>query len=152
MIDQSHFCCFVATNNAPANAPNTIPKSVPVNSPNIVAPPSAAADTALDGRYASEGYAQRAQGYDWVMVTVRGQADNKLAIDINSRSDIKKPTCRFSGEAVKTAENRYEIGDKGSRLIFVFSPNSLSIDSADPVALHYPCSGGASLADVYHKL
>ena len=115
-------------------------------------PPSAAADTALDGRYASEGYAQRAQGYDWVMVTVRGQAGNKLAIDINSRSDIKKPTCRFSGEAVKTAENRYEIGDKGSKLIFVFSPNSLSIDSADPVALHYPCSGGASLADVYHKL
>ncbi len=54
-------------------------------------PPSVAADTALDGRYASEGYAQRAQGYDWVMVTVRGQADNKLAIDINSRSDIKKP-------------------------------------------------------------
>ncbi|EID65980.1 hypothetical protein ECW26_35410 [Escherichia coli W26] len=33
----------MATNNAPANAPNTIPKSVPVNSPNTVAPPSATA-------------------------------------------------------------------------------------------------------------
>ena len=114
-------------------------------------PPPTAGNTP-DGRYVSAGYAQRAQGYDWVMVTVSSQAGNRIAIDINARSDIKKPTCRFSGEAVKTAENRYEINSNGSKLMFVFKPNSLSIDSADPVMLHYYCSGGASLADVYHKL
>ena len=41
-------------------------------------PPPTAGNTP-DGRYVSAGYAQRAQGYDWVMVTVSSQAGNRIA-------------------------------------------------------------------------
>lgn len=40
-------------------------------------PPPTAGNTP-DGRYVSAGYAQRAQGYDWVMVTVSSQAGNRI--------------------------------------------------------------------------
>lgn len=110
------------------------------------------ANRTLSGQYVSEGYAQRAKGNDWVMVTVAEDSANSLSVKVTSREDIKKPTCSFSGEAVKTAENRYEVKDDGSVLVFSFTPDSVSISSTDPVALHYHCSGGASLADTYKKL
>ena len=87
-----------------------------------------------------------------LMVTVAEDSANSLSVKVTSREDIKKPTCSFSGEAVKTAENRYEVKDDGSVLVFSFTPDSVSISSTDPVALHYHCSGGASLADTYKKL
>ena len=114
-------------------------------------PPASAAET-LSGRYVSEGYAQRAQGYDWVMVTVAEKSANTLNIDISARSDIKKPSGSFSGEAVKAAPNRYEVNDDGAILVFSFSGNRLNISSDSQVALHYHCSGGGSLADTYQKL
>ena len=110
------------------------------------------ANRTLSGQYASEGYAQRANREDWVMVTVSEKSANSLSVKVSSREDIKKPTCSFSGEAFKTAENRYEVKDDGSVLVFSFTPDSVSISSTDPVALHYHCSGGASLADTYKKL
>ena len=110
------------------------------------------ANRTLRGQYASEGYAQRAKGEDLVMVTISEKSANSLSVKVSSREDIKKPTCSFSGEAFKTAENRYEVKDDGSVLVFSFTPDSVSISSTDPVALHYHCSGGASLADTYKKL
>lgn len=106
----------------------------------------------FSGQYVSEGYAERAKGNDWVMVSVAEKGADALTIQITSREDIKKPTCSFSGEALKKGENRYEINDDGSVLVFNFTPTSVSISSTDPVALHYHCSGGASLADTYNKL
>ncbi|MDH3000799.1 hypothetical protein A1D23_01930 [Chelonobacter oris] len=113
---------------------------------------NAAATTALGGQYVSEGYAERAEGNDWVMVSVADKGKDKLAIKITSRDDIKKPTCSFSGEAVKKSDYRYEVNDDGSVLVFKFDKNRVSISSSNPIALHYYCSGGASLADTYTKL
>src|SRR5690606_41828417 len=67
--------------------------------------PNAAVTSAVQpvvGDYASDGYAKRAQGYDWVGVMIKADgADNGEQIDIKvrARSDVKKPTCHFDGKA-----------------------------------------------------
>ena len=50
--------------------------------------------TGIFGNYVDAGYAQRADGFDWVAVRVR-QGDNEtIDVSVRSRADKKRPTCR----------------------------------------------------------
>ena len=104
-------------------------------------------------RYVSDGYAQQAQGQDWVMVTLSPSAtQDTLTLSVQSRSDIKKPTCQFEGSAKLVAAGHYLV-QVGSAHIDVYPSNeSVRIDSQDGANLNYYCSGGASLVGTYSRL
>ncbi len=109
------------------------------------------------GDYASEGYAKRIQGDDWLGVMVRAQGDKQVAIQIRARSDIKKPTCQFDGVATLMGQDdahgiifQSKIDD--SAVFFQFKNDKLTIDSQDKYALNYFCSGGGTLVGDYQKL
>lgn len=125
--------------------------------------PNAAVTPAVQtvvGDYASDGYAKRAQGYDWVGVMIRADdADNGEQIDIKvrARSDVKKPTCHFDGKATLMGQDEahgviFQAKVNDSTAFFQFKDDILTIDSQDKYALNYFCSGGASLVGDYQKL
>lgn len=125
--------------------------------------PNAAVTPAVQtvvGDYASEDYAKRAQGYDWVGVMIRADdADNGEQIDIKvrARSDVKKPTCHFDGKATLMGQDEahgviFQSKVNDSTAFFQFKDDILTIDSQDKYALNYFCSGGASLVGEYQKL
>ena len=112
---------------------------------------------AVVGDYASEGYAKRAQGYDWVGVIVRPSGSQEIDLTVRSRNDIKKPTCSFNGKATLMGQDdahgvifQSKIND--STAFFQFKDDKLTIDSEDKYALNYFCSGGGSLVGNYEKL
>ena len=112
---------------------------------------------AVVGDYASEGYAKRVQGYDWVGVMVRPSGSQEIDITVSSRSDIKKPTCTFNGKATLMGQDdahgvifQSKIND--STAFFQFKDDKLTIDSQDKYELNYFCSGGVSLVGNYEKL
>ncbi len=112
---------------------------------------------AIVGDYASEGYAKRAQGDDWVGVTVKAEGEEKIAIKVRARSDIKKPTCHFDGQATLMGQDKahgiiFQSKVNDSTAFFQFKDNTLSIDSQNKYALNYFCSGGGSLVGEYKKL
>ena len=104
-------------------------------------------------RYVSDGYAQQAQGQDWVMVTLSPSAtQDTLTLSLQSRSDIKKPTCQFEGSAKQVAARHYQV-QVGSAHMDVYPSNeSVRISSQDGANLNYYCSGGASLVGTYSRL
>lgn len=122
--------------------------------------PNAAVTLAVQtvvGDYASDGYVKRAQGYDWVGVTVQAEGDDKIAIKVRARSDIKKPTCHFDGKATLMGQDEahgviFQSKVNDSTAFFQFKDDILTIDSQDKYALNYFCSGGASLVGEYQKL
>lgn len=106
--------------------------------------------------YATADYDKRAQGYDWVGVMVRADGD-QIDIKVRSRSDIKKPTCHFDGNATLIGKDTahgtiFQAKVNGSTAFFQFKNDKLIIDSPDKYALNYFCSGGGSLAGEYKKL
>lgn len=129
---------------------------------------------AVVGDYASAGYAKRDQGYDWVGVRIKAQdneagnetdsktnatnATNKtINIKVRARSDIKEPTCQFDGQATLMGQDEahgiiFQSQVNDSTAFFQFKDDVLTIDSKDPYALNYFCSGGGSLAGKYQKL
>lgn len=135
--------------------------SVPSNTANQVAssnsPTLAPVMQAVVGDYADEGYADRAQGYDWVGVMVRAAGDKQIDIKIRARSDLKKPTCQFDGKAVLMGQDEthgimFQINANNTQIFFQFKENTLTIDGQESGALSYFCSGGGSLAGTYQKL
>ncbi len=109
------------------------------------------------GYYASEGYAKRAQGYDWVAVKVSLDGTNAINIKVRARSDVKKPTCKYDGKASLMIQDaahgiifQSEVND--SMAFFQFKDDTLTIDSQDSYALNYFCSGGGSIVGEYQKL
>ncbi|MGL4779810.1 MAG: hypothetical protein ACRCXN_03135 [Bacteroidales bacterium] len=107
------------------------------------------------GSYASPEYAQRGEGYDWVGVILSQVNDSTAKVLVRSRSDIKKPTCTFEGEATILGPDTLVSSYEGNNIILVFRNDSLWIDAQDPQNanfLYYFCSGGASLGGVYTKI
>ena len=109
------------------------------------------------GDYASEGYAKRMQGDDWLGVMVRAQGDKQVAIQIRARSDIKKPTCQFDATATFMGQDDahgiiFQSKVDDSAVFFQFKNDNLTIDSQDKYALNYFCSGGGTLVGDYQKL
>jgi hypothetical protein len=110
----------------------------------------------LSGNYVTSDYKKRNEGYDWVSVKVNELTDSILQISVRSRADIKKPTCTFDAKAFITpVKNTFKASVEGYNVFFVFNADSLLISGEteqDNQMLGYFCSGGASLAGVYHKI
>lgn len=112
---------------------------------------------AVVGDYASEGYEKRAQGYDWVGVMIRANGNEQIDIKVRARSDIKKPTCSFNGQATLMGQDNahgiiFQSKINDSMAFFRFKDHTLTINSQDKYALNYFCSGGGSLVGNYEKL
>lgn len=112
---------------------------------------------AVVGDYASEGYAKRTQGYDWVGVAVQADGNEQIAIKVRARSDVKKPTCQFDAKATLMGQDDahgviFQSKVNDSTAFFQFKDNVLTIDSQDKYALNYFCSGGGSIIGEYQKL
>ncbi|MGP5063873.1 hypothetical protein ACTXIZ_06790 [Psychrobacter celer] len=122
--------------------------------------PNAAVTPAVQtvvGDYASDGYAKRVQGYDWVGVMVRAESDQQIDIKVRSRSDIKKQTCQFDGKAILMGQDKahgviFQTKVNDSTAFFQFKDGMLTIDSQDKYALNQFCSGGGTLVGDYQKL
>jgi hypothetical protein len=108
------------------------------------------------GDFVSDGYAQRYDGYDWVAVSIRIESDSIAGINIRSRSDRKKPTCTFEGQAIlRDAETLIAELEDGKHMLLKIDNNQLAIQPAtqeDENMLYYYCSGGGSLAGNYLKI
>ncbi|PKH64824.1 hypothetical protein CXF61_09815 [Psychrobacter sp. 4Dc] len=150
---------LIATTLAAVTGCHNVTPAVKSSANNAVAVHSIPVDVMKDyisGDYASADYEKRAQGYDWVGVMVRADGD-QIDIKVRSRSDIKKPTCHFDGNATLIGQDTahgtiFQAKVNGSTAFFQFKDDSLIIDSPDKYALNYFCSGGGSLAGEYQKL
>lgn len=112
---------------------------------------------AVVGDYASEGYAKRAQGDDWVGVVVNAKGNEQIDIKVRARSDVKKPTCHFDGKATLMGQDDahgviFQSKVNDSAVFFQFKDDKLTIDSQEQYALNYFCSGGGSMIGEYQKL
>ena len=112
---------------------------------------------AVVGDYASEDYAKRAQGYDWVGVMIRADGNEQIDIKVRARSDVKKPTCQFDGKATLMGQDDahgviFQSKVNDSAVFFQFKDDKLTIDSQDKYALNYFCSGGGTIVGDYQKL
>ncbi|SHF72710.1 hypothetical protein SAMN02787073_2774 [Chryseobacterium vrystaatense] len=108
----------------------------------------------VDGSYANSDYEKRNEGYDWVGVIVENIDENKISVKIRSRADKKKPTCTLDTEATKVKDGVYQSMLNGKNVVFTFNETSVSIGTENPQdkdALHFYCSGGATIADTYTK-
>ncbi len=113
------------------------------------------ASNRFTGYYADPGYAQKDKGADWVAVIITSLADTAWQVSVRSRADRKKPTCRFDALLVKKDDSTWVATQDGKRILFRFTDSSLLIAPEHPEdenLLAYYCSGGASLAGVYHKI
>ncbi len=112
--------------------------------------------TDVGGNYVTEAYKNRDEGYDWVAVKVKQPADSVLLVSIRSRADIKKPSCTFDATAFKVDDsNRFTAVVEGFDVFFRFDGDSLVVSGEteqDDQMLGYFCSGGGTIAGVYHKL
>lgn len=106
----------------------------------------------VDGNYVSDAYAQRNEGYDWVSVSVKTEADSGLDISVRSRGDLKKPSCTFDAKAKKSNDSLYLSNFEGNEIQFKFKTGSLEIDAANSNILRFFCSGGGSIGGVYQKI
>lgn len=109
------------------------------------------------GDYVSAGYANKAQGYDWVAVLITANGSEQINIKVRARSDIKKPTCTFDGQATLMGQDKahgviFQTVANDSKVFLQFKDDKLTIDSEDKYALNYYCSGGGSIVGEYQKL
>lgn len=107
------------------------------------------------GRYVSEGYSRRLEGYDWISILITGKKGNAVDISVRSRSDIKNPTCTF--DSVGTIIDKFTIKSEfnGKNILFKVDNKTLKIEmekEADRNLLYYFCSGGATLEGTYKKI
>ena len=139
------------------------PAHVPTHSTSADLQTAYQAISMIKGRYVDGGYYNHHSGHDWVMVTISSlpSASDKVAVKITSRSDIKKPTCEYEGQASFKGQDEGhgvifegKLDEKeGTDLIFYqFKDNKLAIDSNRAYALNYYCSGGATLKGDYTKV
>ena len=136
--------------SAPAQRPAD---AAPATKPQAVVPAMTAEQ--WFGSYASDGYDKRAQGYDWVGVTVSPAPERQLRIAVRSRADKKKPTCTFDAVARPISPTVYQTSVEGKNIRFTFDRDTVNISNeseADRGLLNYYCSGGGSLADTYRKI
>ncbi|MNL22701.1 hypothetical protein D3C87_1440580 [compost metagenome] len=114
-----------------------------------------AASLTIDGNYVTADYDQRAEGFDWVGVTIKSEQDSSITIQVRSRADKKKPTCTLDKNATKVKQGVYKALLQGKNVIFTFNEKSLTIAPEKPEdvgILNYYCSGGGSLAGNYKKI
>ncbi len=109
----------------------------------------------FSGIYVSDGYTQRAEGYDWVAVSVEALSDSTAHVAVRSRLDRKRATCTFDSDARWTGAGSLSISIEDKNFLLTLSGDSLNIRGADEKSsnlLYYFCSGGASLEGTYVRL
>ena len=107
------------------------------------------------GSYASDGYEQRNEGYDWVGVTVTEDEVENIKISVRSRADQKKPSCTLDMKAEKLSDSSYRGYVSGKPIMISFTENSVKISpesEQDSGTLYFFCSGGATVAGEYRKI
>lgn len=148
-------------NNTSSTSPvvNHTPSLPSINTPKAATLSPAVAS--VIGDYVSSGYAKREEGYDWVAVLITANESahgtEQINIKVRARSDIKKPTCSFDGQATLMGQDNahgiiFATTANNSKVFLQFKGGKLIIDSEDQYALNYYCSGGGSLVGDYQKL
>lgn len=100
--------------------------------------------------YVTSDYAQRGEGYDWTVVSLRSFDKDSAEVRIRSRADRKRPSRSFSGKGRYNASlDTITVYYKNTPIFFALRGDTLRVSSPDEVALRYFCSGGASLAGDY---
>lgn len=112
---------------------------------------------AVVGDYASKSYDSREQGSDWVGVMVSSYGSKEITIKVRARSDVKKPSCHFDGQATLMGQDAahgiiFQSKVNNSTAFFQFKDDTLTIDSQDKYALNYFCAAGGSIVGEYQKL
>lgn len=144
MIVSGFFLLTLSSCNQPTSktqAPATTTEAAPV--------------LTIDGNYVTADYDKRAEGFDWVGVTIKSEQDSSITIQVRSRADKKKPTCTLDKNATKIKEGVYQASLQGKNVLFTFDGTSLTIapeKSEDEGVLNYYCSGGGSLAGTYKRI
>jgi len=107
------------------------------------------------GNYVNDSYSKRAEGFDWVAISIKSNKDKTISVSIRSRADKKRPTCTFDTKAYKKSETSYESTYDGKIIKFEFSEENITISTENPDELgmlNFFCSGGASIAGTYKKI
>ena len=114
------------------------------------------------GSYATESYKKRSEGYDWIKIDITKDENQIYTIKIDSRSDIKKPTCQVVMKAKRVSEDTLEDlyekkpnNFKDTKIYFKVSDTGLEIytkDFKDRFLLMYFCSGGGSIGGSYYRI
>ena len=110
------------------------------------------------GKYVSEFYEKRDQGYDWTAVYVKHITENKIEVSIRSRPDRERPTCSaFDAIAEKINETTFQTilySSGGGTVLFEFKDSLIDIHTKDfdnRFLLMRYCNGGGSLMGDYKK-
>lgn len=104
------------------------------------------------GNYVTQEYHKRQDGYDWTVVSIEALTDSTCWITIQSRSDIKKPTCSFESEAKILSNEKLMATYENKEILFHKQNNEIAISTIkeeDKNLLYYFCSGGASISGEY---
>ena len=106
------------------------------------------------GKYVSEDYFRRSDGYDWISILITKKDDNAVYISIKSRSDKKTPTCTFDGEGIMVGSNTLKSIFNEKVILFDLEDGILKVfmeKEKDGDLLYFFCSGGATLEGSYKK-
>ena len=109
----------------------------------------------IGGTYVSDGYEKRNEGIDWVGITVKQLGEKDIWLSVRSRADKKKPTCTMDMKAYLQSGNVYTGVAEGKNVEIILEKDALSISTAnkdDESALHFYCSGGATITGTYKKI
>ncbi|MNU86360.1 hypothetical protein D3C71_761180 [compost metagenome] len=109
-------------------------------------------DSPFVGTFVSEAYQQRAEGADWVSVSITQITEQLFHIEVRSRADIKKPTCTLTTDAQLTEKGELLASQLNLDLGFKITKDVLQIYSPSNRELNYFCSGGATLAGEYKRI
>jgi hypothetical protein len=107
------------------------------------------------GNYVDDSYSKRAEGFDWVAISIKPNNDKSISVSVRSRADKKRPTCTFDTKAFKKNENSYKSIYNGKIIIFEFSEENITISAENPDEsnmLYFFCNGGATIAGTYKKI
>lgn len=107
------------------------------------------------GNYVTEHYENRNDGYDWVAVSITEIIDNQLLVSVRSRNDKKTPTCTFDATFYKINDSLFHTFTVGKEVSLEIISDKLKFKTAqsgDVEAFKFHCSGGGSLAAIYHKI
>lgn len=107
------------------------------------------------GHYATEDYARRGEGYDWVAVAIEKIDDHSAYVKVRSRGDKKRPTCSFDGVGTPVDGSTLEVRVDAHPLRFTLAGDTLTAAVTvedDRYLLSYFCSGGATLEGPFLRI
>lgn len=107
------------------------------------------------GDFVTEEYKNREDGYDWTVVRILQNELGELSAEISSRSDLKRPSCRWATQLDTLDEQTLVTSFMDETILFKVKGDSLWIEGDSPEAdelLHFFCNGGASLKNSYTRI